>query len=134
MIYCIAKTGSPKEKWTSEITLDQFKLQAMPIFQFRVSLLECSFSHWRRFKVTDDYRLNRFFWGDEPPESYKDYDPEFFPIKETNAELALFGAWHKKHPRAKSTPWHQIKKRDTDYAWPLPLVASKFVRYFCLYA
>ena len=45
------------------------------------------------------------FWGDEPPE---DYDPTYFPIKEVNAELGRFGAWHKKHPRAKSTPWHQI--------------------------
>lgn len=79
----------------------------MPILQFRVSLPECSFPLWRRFRVTDDL-FNRFFWGDEPPASYEDYNPEFFPIKEVNAELALFGAWHKKHPRAKSTPWHQI--------------------------
>jgi hypothetical protein len=54
-----------------------------------------------------DHPYRYHFWGDEPPE---DFDPTFFPIEEVNAELAQFGNWHSKHPRAKSTPtpWHQI--------------------------
>lgn len=59
--------------------------------------------------LKDPNHPDRFFWGDEPPESYEDYNPEFFPIEEMNAELALFGAWHKKHPKARSTPWHIIE-------------------------
>lgn len=38
----------------------------------------------------------------------KDYDPNDFPIKEVNMELDKFGAWHKKHPKVKSTPWHRV--------------------------
>ncbi len=36
------------------------------------------------------------------------YDPKVFPLEEVNEELAKFGAWHKKHPRKRSTPWHQV--------------------------
>ncbi len=38
----------------------------------------------------------------------EDFDPAFFDLESTNAELEEFGKWHRKHPRAKSTPWHQI--------------------------
>ena len=37
-----------------------------------------------------------------------DFDPADFSIDSINGELAKFGAWHNKHPRKKSTPWHQI--------------------------
>lgn len=36
------------------------------------------------------------------------FDPEYFPIREINKELKEFGAWNRKHPRKRSTPWHQI--------------------------
>lgn len=38
----------------------------------------------------------------------KEFDPALFSIEEVNKELAKFETWHKKHPRKKSTPWHQI--------------------------
>ncbi len=38
----------------------------------------------------------------------EDFSPTDFDIKAVNAELAKFGAWHRQHPRAKSTPWHRI--------------------------
>lgn len=38
----------------------------------------------------------------------KGFKPHVFPLKAVNAELASFGAWHRKHPRKKSTPWHFI--------------------------
>lgn len=46
-------------------------------------------------------------------ESYKEwlpkgFKPNIFPIKAVNEELVTFGAWHRKHPRKKSTPWHII--------------------------
>jgi hypothetical protein len=37
-----------------------------------------------------------------------DFDPDHYPIAQVNEELARFMAWHKKHPRAKSTPWHRL--------------------------
>jgi len=37
-----------------------------------------------------------------------DFDPQVFSIAEINQELKKFGKWHNKHPRAKSSPWHQI--------------------------
>jgi hypothetical protein len=36
------------------------------------------------------------------------FSPNFFDIDKVNTELAKFGVWHRKHPRAKATPWHQI--------------------------
>lgn len=36
------------------------------------------------------------------------FSPAVFDIDKVNTELAKFGAWHRKHPRAKATPWHQI--------------------------
>jgi hypothetical protein len=36
------------------------------------------------------------------------FNPHHFPLEKINAELESFGAWHRKHPRKKSTPWHQI--------------------------
>ncbi len=36
------------------------------------------------------------------------FNPDHFPLEKINAELESFGAWHRKHPRKKSTPWHQI--------------------------
>ena len=44
-------------------------------------------------------------WIDWMPQGF---DPDVFLIEEVNKELKKFGAWHKKHPRKKSTPWHQI--------------------------
>jgi hypothetical protein len=38
----------------------------------------------------------------------KGFDPNHFPIREINKELKKFGAWNRKHPRKRSTPWHQI--------------------------
>ena len=38
----------------------------------------------------------------------KKFDPDAFDIEEVNAELKSFGEWHNKHPKDKSTPWHQI--------------------------
>lgn len=35
-------------------------------------------------------------------------DPTFFDLKETSRELRKFSLWHNKHPRRKSTPWHQV--------------------------
>ncbi len=35
-------------------------------------------------------------------------DPTLFNLKETNRELRKFSLWHSKHPRKKSTPWHQV--------------------------
>jgi hypothetical protein len=37
-----------------------------------------------------------------------DYTPSHYDIHGVNSELAKFGVWHRKHPRAKATPWHQI--------------------------
>lgn len=37
-----------------------------------------------------------------------EFDPDYFPVKAVNQELKSFGEWHRKHPRKKSTPWHQI--------------------------
>lgn len=37
-----------------------------------------------------------------------DFRADFFPITAINDELKKFGAWHRKHPRKKSTPWHMI--------------------------
>ena len=39
------------------------------------------------------------------PEGFK---PDYFPLDAINKELKAFGEWHRKHPRKKSTPWHQI--------------------------
>ena len=36
------------------------------------------------------------------------YSPKFYDIHGVNTELAKFAVWHRRHPRAKSTPWHQI--------------------------
>lgn len=36
------------------------------------------------------------------------FRPDSFPLEATNKELKAFGAWHRKHPRKKSTPWHRI--------------------------
>ena len=36
------------------------------------------------------------------------FDPHSFPLDQVNGELLLFGQWHNKHPRKKSTPWHQL--------------------------
>lgn len=36
------------------------------------------------------------------------YDPTECPLDEINAELKKFGIWHRKHPKAKSTPWHRL--------------------------
>ena len=41
-------------------------------------------------------------WLEELP------DPAVFDIKNTNRELRKFSLWHNKHPRKKSTPWHQL--------------------------
>jgi hypothetical protein len=46
-------------------------------------------------------------------EGYKEwlprgFKPNIFPLKAVNEELVTFGAWHRKHPRKKSTPWHII--------------------------
>jgi hypothetical protein len=46
-------------------------------------------------------------------EGWKNWLPEGFqsdkaPLDEIKKELKKFGAWHIKHPRKKSTPWHQI--------------------------
>jgi len=35
-------------------------------------------------------------------------DPTFFDLVNTNKELGKFCTWRNKHPRKKSTPWHQI--------------------------
>ncbi len=37
-----------------------------------------------------------------------EFDPAYFSIETINEELAKFEAWHKKYPRKKSSPWHQI--------------------------
>jgi len=37
-----------------------------------------------------------------------DYHPAKVSVPAINKELEKFGAWHKKHPRKRSTPWHQI--------------------------
>ncbi|MBR9920319.1 MAG: plasmid pRiA4b ORF-3 family protein [Bacteroidetes bacterium] len=37
-----------------------------------------------------------------------EFDPDFFPQEAINKELLKFSRWHKKHPREKSTPWHQL--------------------------
>ena len=44
-------------------------------------------------------------WAEWLPENF---DPAFFDLKKTNAGLQRFGEWHNKHPKDKSTPWHQI--------------------------
>lgn len=36
------------------------------------------------------------------------HDPAFFDIDGVNTELAKFAVWHRRHPKARSTPWHQI--------------------------
>ncbi|MEZ5039752.1 MAG: plasmid pRiA4b ORF-3 family protein [Saprospiraceae bacterium] len=36
------------------------------------------------------------------------FDPTVFSVDKVNKELKKFGAWHRKHPRAKSTPWHKL--------------------------
>ena len=36
------------------------------------------------------------------------FNPNYFSKDAINKELEKFGAWHKKHPRKKSTPWHQL--------------------------
>lgn len=36
------------------------------------------------------------------------FNPASFYIDIVNFELAKFAVWHRKHPRARSTPWHQI--------------------------
>ncbi len=36
------------------------------------------------------------------------FDPSFFPKEAIIQELQRFGAWHRKHPRKRSTPWHQL--------------------------
>lgn len=36
------------------------------------------------------------------------FDPNHFPIKAIRKELREFNKWHQQHPRAKSSPWHQI--------------------------
>ncbi len=38
----------------------------------------------------------------------EDFDPTHFNIESINEELRRFGEWHRKNPKAKSTPWHQI--------------------------
>ncbi len=37
------------------------------------------------------------------------FDPYHFSVETVNTELKKFGAWHRKHPRKKSTPWHQLQ-------------------------
>ncbi len=44
-------------------------------------------------------------WMDWLPEGFEPYK---FEQDAVNNELGLFGAWHKKHPRKKASPWHQI--------------------------
>ena len=44
-------------------------------------------------------------WINWAPENF---DPTLFDIDAVNTELAMFGNWHRMHPRAKSTPWHQL--------------------------
>ncbi|MFT4568756.1 MAG: hypothetical protein ACI9FN_003725 [Saprospiraceae bacterium] len=39
----------------------------------------------------------------------ENYDPYSFAKDQINGELLLFGQWHNKNPREKSTPWHQIE-------------------------
>ncbi len=36
------------------------------------------------------------------------FNPASFSPESVNKELEKFGAWHRKHPRKKSTPWHQL--------------------------
>lgn len=36
------------------------------------------------------------------------FNPDHFSLEAVNTELKKFGAWHRKHPRMKSTPWHQL--------------------------
>lgn len=36
------------------------------------------------------------------------YHPEKVSVPAINKELEKFGAWHRKFPRKRSTPWHQI--------------------------
>jgi hypothetical protein len=36
------------------------------------------------------------------------FNPTFFDVNAVNTELGKFAVWHRRHPRAKSTPWHQI--------------------------
>lgn len=49
---------------------------------------------------------HRRFLGDRWIEDLPDYT--FFDLKEVSRELRKFSLWHSKHPRKKSTPWHQI--------------------------
>jgi hypothetical protein len=44
-------------------------------------------------------------WKNWLPEGFQ---PDKFPLDEVSKELKEFGAWNIKHPRKKSTPWHQI--------------------------
>lgn len=37
------------------------------------------------------------------------FNPNRFSLDAVNKELKKFGAWHRKHPRMKSTPWHQLR-------------------------
>jgi len=36
------------------------------------------------------------------------FNPNYFSKDAVNKELEKFGVWHRKHPRKKSTPWHQL--------------------------
>ena len=38
----------------------------------------------------------------------KGFSPTRFDIDAVHTELGKFAVWHRRHPRAKSTPWHQI--------------------------
>lgn len=53
-------------------------------------------------KHPDHQRFIGDTWMEDLP------DPTIFDLKETNRELRKFSLWHNKHPRKKSTPWHQV--------------------------
>lgn len=102
------------------------------ILQFKITLKEIRPLIWRRIQVTDDYRFDRFhqviqiamgWWNYHLHEfhikgreigmpddgyAYEFPNPTFFYINGINTELAKFAVWHRRHPRARSTPWHQI--------------------------
>lgn len=55
--------------------------------------------------IKDPVHAEDQYWRDWLPE---DYDPTYFSLAEINAELTKFGKWHARHPKARSTPWHQV--------------------------
>ncbi|WP_170110651.1 plasmid pRiA4b ORF-3 family protein [Flavilitoribacter nigricans] len=61
----------------------------MRIFQFHISLPGCSFPIWRRFRVTEDYRFDRFHQVIQLVMGWKNYHLHEFSIQSRRVGMVL---------------------------------------------